>query len=254
MENKYKFTEDTIETKGHTLHRIEALKDFSDVKKGDLGGWIEKEENLSQEGNCWVYNEAWALEDAIIKDDAKVYNNSLIYGHAIVKRNAKISGAAQIFDYAIVDINSLVANYAKVYNNALICGLAIVGDDAQIYGRASVYGYSTISGRAKIYGYASIYGDSLIDEDAQIYGNISVYGTASIKGDAKLSKIGDYYNLINIWNNEADITWTKSNNMWDAGFFYGTGEELIKKAYEKSEKDGINYEKCVKFIEDLNKE
>lgn len=41
-----------------TLYQIEALKDFSDVKSGDLGGWIEKESNLSQEGNCWVSGNA----------------------------------------------------------------------------------------------------------------------------------------------------------------------------------------------------
>ncbi|EJF74094.1 hypothetical protein ME7_01609 [Bartonella birtlesii LL-WM9] len=34
------------------LYRICALKDFDDVKAGHLGGFIEKESNLSHEGNC----------------------------------------------------------------------------------------------------------------------------------------------------------------------------------------------------------
>ena len=49
MEKKYKLTEETINVGDKTLHRIEALRDFSDVKKGDKGGYIEKEENLSKE-------------------------------------------------------------------------------------------------------------------------------------------------------------------------------------------------------------
>ncbi len=38
MEKKYKLTNETLEYNGRTLYRIEALRDFSDVKKGDIGG------------------------------------------------------------------------------------------------------------------------------------------------------------------------------------------------------------------------
>ena len=54
MEKKYKLTEETINVYGITLYRIEALKDFGNVKKGDKGGFIEKEDNLSQYRNCWI--------------------------------------------------------------------------------------------------------------------------------------------------------------------------------------------------------
>lgn len=52
MDEKYKLTEETIRVYGSTLYRIEALKDFNDVKKGDKGGFIENEDNLSHYGNC----------------------------------------------------------------------------------------------------------------------------------------------------------------------------------------------------------
>ena len=39
-EKKYELTDETVKGYGHTLHRIKALKDFGDVKKGDLGGFI----------------------------------------------------------------------------------------------------------------------------------------------------------------------------------------------------------------------
>lgn len=53
MEKKYKLLEnDTITVDGRTLYRIEALKDFADVRKGDKGGYVEGEKNLSHEDGC----------------------------------------------------------------------------------------------------------------------------------------------------------------------------------------------------------
>lgn len=78
---KYELTDETIEVYGTALHRIKALKDFGNVKKGELGGYVESERNLSQEGNCWVYG------------DAKVYGNAWVYG------NAEVCGDA---DYIII--------------------------------------------------------------------------------------------------------------------------------------------------------
>ena len=41
MEKKYRLLEnDTITVGSGTLYRIEALKDFANVKKGDKGGYI----------------------------------------------------------------------------------------------------------------------------------------------------------------------------------------------------------------------
>ena len=51
MSNKYELVKnDSIEVRDHTLYRIKALKDFNNVKKGDLGGYIEKPYNLDQKG------------------------------------------------------------------------------------------------------------------------------------------------------------------------------------------------------------
>lgn len=44
---KYELTVETRNDCGVVLHRIKALKDFSDVKAGSLGGWVEKEKNLA---------------------------------------------------------------------------------------------------------------------------------------------------------------------------------------------------------------
>lgn len=44
---KFELTADRIKSNGVTLHRIKALIDFGDVKTGELGGYVEKETNLS---------------------------------------------------------------------------------------------------------------------------------------------------------------------------------------------------------------
>ena len=52
---KYELTNESLDIGTKTLFRIRALEDFSSVKAGDLGGWVESESNLSQEGTCWVF-------------------------------------------------------------------------------------------------------------------------------------------------------------------------------------------------------
>ena len=141
MENKkYKLTNETIKVYDKTLYRIEALKDFSDMCKGDKGGFIEDEHNLSHDGNSWVY------------------------------------------------------------------------------------------------------------------GNAMVYGNGMVYGDAKIENNSDYIVFKNWWSSGRFFTWTRSNDMWSVGCFYGSGEELIKKAYEDSEKSGREYERVVKYVEEIRKE
>ena len=54
----YKLTKNTKVVFGIKLFQIEATVDFKYAKKGELGGWIEKEENLEQDSNAWVYGDA----------------------------------------------------------------------------------------------------------------------------------------------------------------------------------------------------
>ena len=128
---KFILTDEKIEMFGVTLHRIKAVRSFGNVKEGDLGGFVEKEENISEDFEAWVWG------------DAKVWGN------------AKVSGNA------------------------------------------------------------------------------------------------DYIVFKNWWSSGRYFTWTRSNNMWSVGCFYGTSEELIKKAYADSEKSGREYERLVKFVQSI---
>ena len=78
---------------GTKLFRIKALIEFGNVKAGELGGFVEKEENLNHEGNAWVYG------NAEVYGDARVYGNASVYGNACVCGDARVCGNA---DYATV--------------------------------------------------------------------------------------------------------------------------------------------------------
>ncbi|HEN2403936.1 TPA: hypothetical protein U4R29_001346 [Streptococcus agalactiae] len=64
--------DDTIEVAGKTLFRIKALISFKDIRKGEIGGYVEAERNLSQSGNAWVTGNAWVCDDAWVSGNAWV--------------------------------------------------------------------------------------------------------------------------------------------------------------------------------------
>ena len=65
-DKKYILINPACEIGGKLLYQIKAIKDFGDVKAGDLGGFIEKEDNLSHEGNAWVQGNARVYDNASI--------------------------------------------------------------------------------------------------------------------------------------------------------------------------------------------
>ena len=87
---KYRLTEETTKVGNRPLYRIQALRDFGNVTKGDIGGYIESEKNLSQDGNAWVSGNACVYGDAWVYGDACVYGNARVYGDADIKTTGDI--------------------------------------------------------------------------------------------------------------------------------------------------------------------
>ncbi|WP_375703894.1 hypothetical protein [Bartonella sp. AD13SXNS] len=162
---KYEFTDEIKEYKHngekggctHVLHRIRALRDFGTVKKGDLGGWIAKEGNLSHDDNCWVGGEAMVFSNAKVYSNAQVYDKAQAYGNVVIGGNAKVYGNAHVYD------------------NAEIWG------SSQIYEDAKVYGYATVTNKAQVHGKAQVY------EEALIYGTANIYENATVRGDVRIA-------------------------------------------------------------------
>ena len=88
MSKKFELTSNFKVSLGRKLFQIKALVSFGDVKEGDLGGYIEKEENLSHNGNAWVYGNAWVCGDAWVCGNAEVYGDAKVCGNAWVSGNA----------------------------------------------------------------------------------------------------------------------------------------------------------------------
>ena len=179
MNKKYELLRnDYIEYEGRTVYRRKALRDFGNVKAGDLGGYIEKEENLSHYGDCWVYDEAKVCENAEVRGNAKVFGIAFVYD------NAEVCGSAIVFDNVHISGNAIVFGNAKVYGYAHIFG------NAEVFGSAKVYMNAEVCGSAKIHGYAKVYGS------AKIMCNSRVYGDAKIEEDTIIGKVSMPYKKI----------------------------------------------------------
>ena len=76
MSKKFELTAEVKEFFGIKLFRIKALVAFGGVDEGELGGWVEKEGNLDQRGDAWVYGDARVYGDAWVSDDARVYDDA----------------------------------------------------------------------------------------------------------------------------------------------------------------------------------
>ena len=124
---KYKLIKsDKVLPSGRPLFQVVALRDFGFVKKGDKGGYIRSEANLSHEGNCWVSGKAQIFGDAKIFGDAQVSGNAQICDDAMVYGNAQIFDDAQIFGTA------QICGTAQVFGTALVYGTARIFRDTQI--------------------------------------------------------------------------------------------------------------------------
>ena len=107
---KFSLTKNTKVERGITLYQIKAEETKNGIKKGELGGWIEKKKNLDMCGNAWVSGNAWVCGNAC------VYGNARVFGDAQVSGNAQVSGDAWVFG------NACVRGDAQVCGNAWVRG------------------------------------------------------------------------------------------------------------------------------------
>ena len=217
-EKKYEM----IETR-EGMYQIKALRDFGDVKKGDLGGYIHKEENLSHFGNCWVYDAASVCDNAHIGNNAKVKDNAFVFGSAVVGAYAIVSERAVIKDSAEVLGDARISGGACVRSRAYVGDNAIVDSQTTIDGNAKIEGHAIVTNSAYVGGRAIITGNAVIKDSQRIEGNAVVTVDLSknlkenIRCQTGLCPIGDYVIAYKEVNN--DLT---SN--YDKDFKYEVGK------------------------------
>ena len=182
---KYELEESTIRYEGRILHRIRALRDFGNVKKGDLGGFVESESNLSHEGTCWIYGNAKVFNKARVSDNATIHGDTIVKDRALVCNNADIFADSRI----------------------TIRDSAIVEDEAKVYGNIIIGDYATIKGRSRVIDNASIYGNAVIRDNAIVKGESEICGNAVLKDNKVLigKLTSDVDDFIEIQNPEGRI-------------------------------------------------
>jgi carbonic anhydrase/acetyltransferase-like protein (isoleucine patch superfamily) len=175
INRKYEFTGETNQQYGVTLHRIRALRAFGVVNAGDIGGWIEKESNLSHEGTCWVF------------DNAQVYGNAQVLNNAHVFDNARVSGDARVY------------GSAQVFDNAHVSGDACVSGNAHVFDNARVYDNAQVSGNAQVFGSACVFDNARVYDNACVSGNAQVLNNACV---AEYQRVQFGHLTVDITNNQ----------------------------------------------------
>lgn len=146
-QKKYEITEIT-HPKYPWLHRIRAICQVNEqVSPGALGGYVQTEDNLSQDGTCWIYDQAICCEEAVVEDDGRMFDGAVARGSAL------ISGDARMFERAVAEGNSSffsgeLKEDARLSGNAVVNrsdnGLSpLIGRKSNVYG--SVCGWFVVN-------------------------------------------------------------------------------------------------------------
>lgn len=215
MRKKYVLTDEVETNNGRILHRIQAIRDFGNVKKGDLGGFVETEDNLSHDGKCWIYG------NSMVFDSAKLYDDATMHGFAAAFNNAHIYNDAIVFYHARVYGNARVSNSAKVFGCATIWGNTHIYGTSEIYGNANIFGYSRVFDHAKVFGCAKVC------ENADLC-SYAVVNNGIIKNAAYITKASDIFVVTPIGSRKDILTFYKTRKGINVttGCFCDTIEEF----------------------------
>ncbi|MGL5700048.1 MAG: YdcK family protein [Kluyvera sp.] len=210
---KYRLSEDSrtvhVGTPGATesivVRQIIALRDFADVSAGAFGGWVDTENTLSQEGDCWIYDQ-----------NSLVYAGAQISGNARLTRTCEVSQGAQISGHAWVDAGR-ISQHARISDQACV-------HDSQIHGSCHIFGDAQIDEQCQIVGAKGLTADN--DRLLQIYDHArlsqcrvahqaQIYGNALLR-HAFVEHRAEIYDCAKLEGNE-------ENNIWvcDCAKVYG---------------------------------
>lgn len=256
-EKTYKLTDETIEFGGHTLHRIQCIEDFTvennqlkdyleegetaDVKKGELGGFVESYDNLS--GNAWVNENAKVYGKARVCDSAIISGNAVVCDNAVVKYDAIVYENAVVYGNAVVYEDAIIAGNANIFGNARIYGHAKAYEEAQIHGEGCVYGYTEVYGHAEICGKelrvdgVKVGADALLDGNGYISNATIDKVNAKFRGDAYITGNNDFMCFTNVGSRLDILTAyrTKHNGVRiTVGCFFGDLAEFRKEVAKKN--------------------
>ena len=141
----------TLSFSSITLFRIEATASFGNVEKGEKGGWIEKEDNLSQYGNAWVYGNARVSGDARVSGNAEVSGSAEVSGNAWVYGNAWVSGDARVYGDAKLSLKKAFTKGSFLHSSdSTITPTIIDQSKEEVFNSSKDYKYLLVVGDYEI--------------------------------------------------------------------------------------------------------
>ena len=202
VNKKFGFTGEVRRYEGHFLRQIYAISAFGDVKKNEVGGWIQRAENLSEDGLCWVHPDGMVAQHAVVKDDAQVhsgivYESAIVEGQATIGDNRfgqqfpRVCGNARISDKARIRDMAAISGFAKVQDRASVLNYAIIRDDVTLKDMACVFHH------AIVFGCATLRDHAFACEHSMIGGTVVLYDHCAVSAHTTLLEEGAYAHVHN---------------------------------------------------------
>ena len=161
VNNKYEITDIAHEAYPF-LHRIRALRDVAyGIKAGDLGGFVEREENLGfgnfdGRADCsWIFDDAIAAGNSLVNAGSQLHDCAIACDHAFITQGAVMRGNARAEDSSYLRGGDLM-------DEARISGCAMVLDDPNHPERTPM-----LSGNSVCYG--TVQGQVFMEDNAVIF-------------------------------------------------------------------------------------
>ena len=148
------------------LHRIRALRDIGDkVKAGDLGGFVEREENLSFEpgDDAWIFDDAIAAGEGYVDKGSVLRDKAVVCGCAYVSHGAELSGDARAEDDAYIR-GARLSRCAQVSGNGMVLQSPTTKVSPILTGSCAVYG--KVMGDVMLAGAVVVISDETISNDS----------------------------------------------------------------------------------------
>lgn len=255
------------ETEDGKIEKYEEVKTYYEEVTGELGGWLESMDNLSQQGKCWVETDGYVVEgahiggDAIIKGGAEIGGEAKVRNKVVVDGPVGIGGYAQLLDEAKVEGESRMA----VFGNAVVSGKGKVLGEAKVYGDAKLWTMggehwydeadkwrlmfakwniewqppyeAEVSGKSRIYGEAVVSGT--VRGKSMVYGNAEVRGVvdgnAEVGGDAYLGETAKATGDVFVFTGKTEGEIRGEGIVGYSDFALGHGSTFEMKAEEGTE-------------------
>jgi hypothetical protein len=130
-------------------YRVRAIRDFGDVKEGDIGGFVSGFQNLDTKDNSWIYHDACVLWYSRVEGEAQVRDNAQVIGNAVIKDTATIRDSVYISGNPIICGNTVFSGMVDIES---LCGHIIDRIEDRMKGQRYIYSHDlTIMGYQQKY-------------------------------------------------------------------------------------------------------